>query len=190
MWNKTVFSISHYLHHVFTSNLTEPCFFRMYFIFFRTRTFFSFRWSHNINFYSTDEPNQKLFNRPKHSGQLKSFNSIWTLFLAFSKHSNAFNSLSIYIFQFFFGLICCSRNEIPLATTCWTERFVYRYCSFSNLPRATRLYPFNIFFFIYFFSYIIITRDERKKTWQDTQQNWLNWISESYHIILFLSLIH
>lgn len=131
-------------------------------LFFRTRTFFTFRWSHNINFYSTDEPNQKLFNRPKHSGQLKSFNSIWTLFLAFSKHSNAFNSLSIYIFQFFlvwFVVLDMKFLSPQLAELNDLFIDIVR----SVIYREPPVYIHLTYFFIYFFSYIIITRDERKK---------------------------
>lgn len=47
------------------------------------------------------------------------------------------------------------------------------------------------YFVVFFIYYIFINHKQiertEKKTWQDTQQNWLNWISESYHIILFLS---
>lgn len=193
MLNKTVFSISHYLHHVSASDLTEPCFFCMNFVFFFALELSSRFVDHTIliSIQLTNLTKSFLIDL----NIRVNWNHLILFELSFSLLANTLMhlTLSLYIyFSIFFGLVCCSRYEIPLATTCWTERFVYRYCSFSNLPRATRLYPFNIFFYLLFFIYYNHKRWEKKNlTRHSTKLTKLNiWIISYYSLSFFDSLTY
>lgn len=191
MLNKTVFSISHYLHHVSASDLTEPCFFFVWILSFFFALELSSRFVDHTILISIQLTNlTKSFLIDLNIRV--NWNHLILFELSFSLLANTLMhlTLSLYIYFSFF-LVWFVVLEMKFLSPQLAELNDL----FIDIVRSViyREPPVQIhltYFFIYFFSYIIITRDERKKTWQDTQQNWLNWISESYHIILFLSLIH